>query len=90
MKQHFSGGRKISYVNLFVKGKVRDFLREMLFQFLRAEMEGVLDVWSAEVKCVFGVQRNGYYRRGLICEYGDLGQIKVPRFRRSVVCSGDR
>ena len=62
----------------------------MLFQFLRAEIEGFLEFWAAEVKRVFGVQRNGYYRRGLICEYGDLGQIKVPRFRRSVVCSGDR
>ncbi len=90
MKQHFFGGCKISDVNLFVKGKVRDFLRECVFEFLRDEIERILEAWADEVKRVFGVQRNGYYKRGLICEYGNLGQIKVPRFGRSVVCSGDR
>jgi len=34
MKQHFFGGCKISDVNLFVKGKVRDFLKKRVFQFL--------------------------------------------------------
>ncbi|MCD6417342.1 hypothetical protein J7M00_00990 [bacterium] len=48
------------------------------------EIEHILEVWAGEVKRVFGVRRNGYYKRGLIYEYGDLGQTKVPRFRRFV------
>ena len=84
MKQHSYGSGKIIGVDLSVKGKVRDFLRECVFEFLRDEIEHILEVWADEVKRVFGVQRNGYYKRGLICEYGDLGLIKVPRFRHSV------
>jgi len=36
MKQHSYGSGKIIGVNLFVKGKVRDFLRECVFQFFGA------------------------------------------------------
>ena len=36
MKRHFYGGRKVSCVDLFVKGKVRDFLRECVFEFFGA------------------------------------------------------
>ena len=36
MKQHSYGSSKIIGVDLFVKGKVRDFLRECVFEFFDA------------------------------------------------------
>ncbi len=66
------------------KKKIWNLLLDNVFRFLREEIAQIHEKWAEEVKQAFGCQRNGYYERGLICELGDLGLIRVPRFRRSV------
>jgi len=84
MQQYFYGNYKIGDIDLFGKGKIEDFLRERILAFLREEIAGIHEKWAQAVRREFGCQRNGYYERGLICEFGDLGLIKVPRFRCTV------
>lgn len=75
--------RKLRDLGLSDKGKVRDYLHGRLLSRLREEVEQVLRYWARDVKERSGCQRNGYYQRGLISEFGDLGKLTVPRFRKS-------
>jgi len=84
MKQLFSLKKNIWDADLSGKRKIRGFLLDKVLGFLREEIECIHEKWAEEVKQAFGCQRNGYYERGLICEFGDLGLVKVPRFRRAV------
>jgi transposase-like protein len=75
---------KIRKEELKSKGKIQTFLKEMMLKFMKREIEKVLEYWAKAVKTELGIHRNGYYNRGLISEYGDLGQIRMPRFRSAV------
>ena len=74
---------KLRELDLCDKGKVRGYLQGKILKHLKQEVERVLRYWARDVKERLGCQRNGYYQRGLISEFGDLGKITVPRFRKS-------
>lgn len=84
MNRQLMPEKKLRDLALCDKGKVKSYLHGKVLRHLREEVERILDYWAREVKERSGVQRNGYYRRGLISEFGDLGQIRTPRFRKKV------
>ena len=84
MDWHGMPEEKIGEYGEVSKGKVKKFLHKKVLAYVKEEIEGILAYWAHEVKSRRGVYRNGYYCRGLICEYGYLGDIRVPRFRERV------
>lgn len=76
--------RKISQISDLSKENVRAFVKETVLDDVGELLELVLTQWAGEIQEKYSCYRNGYYTRSLISEWGDIRELRVPRFREAI------
>jgi transposase-like protein len=76
--------RKISHTDDLSKEKVREFVKASVLEDVRELLELSLSEWAEIMQEKYDCYRNGYYTRSLISEWGDIRELKVPRFRQAI------